>query len=285
MENLYALDETLDLLNGTNLANIDLYMESVFEEMNNFDKMLVTEDVKDVAGNIKETIKKLIEKIKVIITNLTNKIKSKVVDKMCDKIKANIEIQRKELAELDGSIKISVTSAMGLSFTDMVFSNLPSGDDIVKYIDGEIDLNDNPIIYYKSIIDALKKFAKLNNVTIRLSWGIANKAIKIPEEDQLSVSEYKNLLDNIEEYIKTVPEDLKNTINEYKGLQEVLNKAYSKVNSVEEKSELNAMIKAATKTMNLYSTVISGMFKALNGAMACTNRSLKSLAKKNSEEK
>jgi hypothetical protein len=37
--------------------------------------------------------------------------------------------------------------------------------------------------------------------------------------------------------------------------------------------------------MNFYSTIVSGTFKLLNGAMVCKNKSLKSLVKKNSEEK
>ena len=286
MENLYALDETLDLLNGTNLANIDSYMESVFEEMNNFDRMLVTEDIKEVAGNIKETIKKLIEKIKVIITNLTNKIKYKVVDKMCDKIKSNIEVQRKELAELDGSVKIPIYSSTALLYTDKVFSKLPTGTDILKNMSGKLDLDltiDNS--NSEDIINGLKKYAKSNNLVIRLSYGIINKIVTTDEFEQLTVSEYTKLLDNMEEYIKTVPDALSYTIELYKILQKALNRSYSKADSAEEKSNVNTEIKVATKYMNLYSSIVSGAFKALNGAMACTNKSLKSLVKKNSEEK
>jgi hypothetical protein len=93
------------------------------------------------------------------------------------------------------------------------------------------------------------------------------------------------MLDNIEEYIGAVPDALNNTINEYKALQGMLNKEYSEANSVEEKSKLNTKIKVATKSMNFYSTIVSGTFKLLNGAMVCKNKSLKSLVKKNSEEK
>lgn len=270
MENLYALDETLDFLNGTGNANISAYIENVITENNTFLNMI---DEANVLDSFKETCKRIIEKIKAFIATVTAKIKSMAIDKLCNTILENIKKQKEQLKDIDHSKKLKVSTSTIVPLLNEVMTKMPSAEDILK---NEYDLSVDGISD-QSIKDILKEYTNGNPLMIKFSFAIVNKLKDVPEIAQVSVSDYDATLDNIEKIVKDIPETFKKCIDAYNKIVKEVDEQYKAAEKAEDKASANAKLKEATKAFNLYANLAKGLFKAVNGAMVATSKDIKSL--------
>ena len=270
MENLYALDETLDFLNGTGNANISAYIENVIAENNTFLNMI---DESNVLDSFKETCKRIIEKIKAFIATVTAKIKSMAIDKLCNTVLENIKKQKEQLKDVDHSKKLKVSSSTVVPLLNEVMTKMPSVEDILK---NEYNLSVG-IASDQFIKNALEEYAKGNALTVKFAFAITNKSQKVPEIEQVSVSDYEAALDNMEKIVKDIPDTFKKCIEVYNGLVKKVDEQYKAAENAEDKGEANAILKEATKAFNLYANLARGLFIAVNGAMNATSKDIKSL--------
>jgi hypothetical protein len=278
MIDLYSLDEALDYLNGTNCCTIDIALESMIDEIENFD--IMTEGLKEIGANIKEAIRRLILKVKQVITKLKGKIKGLTITVLSAKLykEATIQLKAVNSGKYDEDDAITAPAAMisCLLLDDFVGDISGMISDLESLKDRFESLKDNkefkklkvlssvaskqPSILYKLVLTILQK--KKHYADVEFAKGGPN----------ISVSEYKEVLENIIAITKELPNFYSLILEDYDTTLKGLDKLYKNASNVEEKSKINDEVKAYTKTIKIYNNFVSAVFKILGACFRVVNK-------------
>jgi hypothetical protein len=281
MSDLYALDEALDYLNGTNCCTIDIALESMIDEIENFD--IMTEGLKEIGANIKEAIRRLILKVKQVITKLKGKIKGLTITVLSAKLykEATIQLKAVNSGKYDEDDAITAPAAMisCLLLDDFVGDISGMISDLESLKDRFESLKDNkefkklkvlssvaskqPSILYKLVLTILQKKKHHADVV----FGRGN-----PNSGRISVSEYKEVLENIIAITKEMPFFYSSLLKDYDTTLKGLDKLYKNASNVEEKAKINDEVKAYTKTIKIYNNIVSAVFKILGACFRVVNK-------------
>jgi hypothetical protein len=279
MSDLYALDEALDYLNGTNCCTIDIALESMIDEIENFD--IMTEGLKEIGANIKEAIRRLILKVKQVITKLKGKIKGLTITVLSAKLykEATIQLKAVNSGKYDEDDTITAPAAMlSCLLADSIDSSMVIDDleDLKKDIEDQKDDEDfkklkvifsvaskQPSILYKLVLTILQKKKHHADVV----FGRGN-----PNSGRISVSEYKEVLENIIAITKEMPFFYSSLLKDYDTTLKGLDKLYKNASNVEEKAKINDEVKAYTKTIKIYNNIVSAVFKILGACFRVVNK-------------
>jgi hypothetical protein len=278
MSDLYALDEALDYLNGTNCCTVDIALESMIDEIENFD--IMTEGLKEIGANIKEAIRRLILKVKQVITKLKGKIKGLTIEALSAKLykEATIQLKAVNSGKYDEDDTITAPAAMlsclladsidsdaisNLEYLKDAFEDQKDDEDFKKLKVIFSVASKQPSILYKLVLTILQKKKHHADVV----FGRGN-----PNSGRISVSEYKEVLENIIAITKEMPFFYSSLLKDYDTTLKGLDKLYKNASNVEEKAKINDEVKAYTKTIKIYNNIVSAVFKILGACFRVVNK-------------
>jgi hypothetical protein len=251
----------------------------MIDEIENFD--IMTEGLKEIGANIKEAIRRLILKVKQVITKLKGKIKGLTITVLSAKLykEATIQLKAVNSGKYDEDDAITAPAAMLshlLADSIDLSGMMPDLEDLKKDIEDQKDDEDfkklkvifsvaskQPSILYKLVLTILQKKKHHADVV----FGRGN-----PNSGRISVSEYKEVLENIIAITKELPNFYSLILEDYDTTLKGLDKLYKNASNVEEKSKINDEVKAYTKTIKIYNNIVSAVFKILGACFRVVNK-------------
>jgi hypothetical protein len=250
----------------------------MIDEIENFD--IMTEGLKEIGANIKEAIRRLILKVKQVITKLKGKIKGLTITVLSAKLykEATIQLKAVNSGKYDEDDAITAPAAMLshlLADSIDLSGMMPDLEDLKKDIEDQKDDED-----FKKLKVIFSVASKRSSTLYKLVFTILQKNkhyadvvfAKGNPNNKISVSEYKEVLENIIAITKEMPNFYSSLLKDYDTTLKGLDKLYKNASNVEEKAKINDEVKAYTKTIKIYNNIVSAVFKILGACFRVVNK-------------